>query len=324
MQIDFAPKTKKAEPGRWDRADFVANDRWRVSIPPTVLEEFLIASAALSTSGTNWLNYRPGLIRLPELEVLGKLLQTELLYGTGVTLLRGLNPELLGEEQARLFLVLLSTHFAEIIDSYGRLYDVIDRGLSYKENAVPVSQTNAATTFHTDSSALNTMPDMVGMLCLRQAKSGGESLFRNVVDVHEKMRRARPDLLAKLYEDYVRDIVTPGTERTYENLWANRIPIFSYRRFSEALSFRYMRYWIETGHQKAGLPLDSESMKALDYLDSLLEDAEQVVEFFLKPGDILLINNHTIAHNRRDYEDYEEPSKHRLMVRIWLKSRSRH
>ncbi|MFY9575014.1 MAG: TauD/TfdA family dioxygenase, partial [Blastocatellia bacterium] len=247
MQIDFAPKTENTEPGRWDRAGFVGDDGWRVSIPATVLDEFLISSAALSTSGTNWQNYRPGLIRLSKLELLAKRVQTELQGGTGVVLLQGLNTELLGEEQARLFLVLLSTQFAGIIGNYGRLYDVIDRGLSYKENSVPVSQTNAATTFHTDSSALNTMPDVVGMLCLRQAKSGGESLLANAVDVHEKIRRARPDLLARLYEDYVRDIVTPGTEKTCESLCANRIPIFSYKRFSEGLSFRYMRYWIETG-----------------------------------------------------------------------------
>ena len=319
MQTHFAAKTRTIEQSRWNRADLLGNDRWRVSIPAPVLEEFSIFGDALVAAAGDWQNYRPGMSLLPELEAFAKQIRAELQNGVGVALLQGLNPKSIGEDRARLFLVVLSTQFADIIGNYGRLYDVMDRGVSYKEQAVPVSQTNASTTFHTDSSALDTMPDVVGMLCLQQAKSGGESLLANAVDIHERMQRTRPDLLAKLYEDYIRDIVTPGTEKTYEALCANSIPIFSYGRFSEGLSFRYMRYWIETGHRKAGIPLRSEKTEALDYLDSLLENPEQVVEFSLSPGDILLINNHTVAHNRRDYEDYEDLSKHRHMVRIWLK-----
>jgi hypothetical protein len=60
--------------------------------------------------------------------------------------------------------------------TYGELYDVTDSGGSYRERAIPVSQTRAATAIHTDSSRLETHPRWVGLACVRQAPEGGGSL----------------------------------------------------------------------------------------------------------------------------------------------------
>jgi len=38
-------------------------------------------------------------------------------------------------------------------------------------------------------------------------------------------------------------------------------------------------------------------------------------------GDILLINNNFICHNRSKYEDYEDPAKKRTMVRVWINNK---
>lgn len=315
---EIAPKIDQS---RWNRVSLLGNNNWRITLSPTMLKEFPKWSAKLAATGITWPNYQAGQLDWPDLTALAQQVRAELVHGTGVALLQGLQLEGLEDDQARLFLLMLCTQFGDTVDNYGRLYDVYDQGESYKDKAIPVSQTRESTTFHTDSAALHTILDVIGLLCLRRAKAGGESLVVSATDVHERMRSERSDLLAKLYEEYIRDIVTPGTEKNLERLLANRFPVFSYGRFAKGLSFRYMRYWIEKGHARAGRLLSPESLAALDYLDGLLSDPQQVVNFQMNPGDILLLNNHTIAHNRTAYEDFEESTKRRLLVRIWLKLR---
>jgi hypothetical protein len=53
-----------------------------------------------------------------------------------------------------------------------------------------IYQTSARQTFHTDSA------DAVGLLCLREAMEGGDSLLVSVETIYNRMRAERPDLLA--------------------------------------------------------------------------------------------------------------------------------
>ena len=38
----------------------------------------------------------------------------------------------------------------------------------------------------------------------------------------------------------------------------------------------------------------------------------------LEPGDIQLVHNHTIFHDRTAFEDYPEPERKRHLLRLWL------
>ena len=53
-----------------------------------------------------------------------------------------------------------------------------------------------------------------------------------------------------------------------------------------ALLCRYLRYWIETGHDKAGQPLTAAQVRALDQFDEVLNELGLRAEFQLKPGDL--------------------------------------
>ena len=123
-------------------------------------------------------------------------------------------------------------------------------------------------------------------------------------------------LLERLYRDYVRDIFTPGTEPSDEALLANRFPVYESRRNGTAITFRYMRYWIEKGAERAGLELDLRDVEAMDLLDSLFADESLHAQLHLRPGDALFIDNRDIAHNRTPYEDLPEKSRH--LVRMWI------
>jgi alpha-ketoglutarate-dependent taurine dioxygenase len=83
--------------------------------------------------------------------------------------------------------------------------------------------------------------------------------------------------------------------------------------------WRYLRYWIESGHEKAAQRLTAEQRGALDVLDSVLGRPEFRVEFALEPGQMFFINNRWILHNRTAFQDHAEPERRRHLVRLWLR-----
>ena len=68
-----------------------------------------------------------------------------------------------------------------------------------------------------------------------------------------------------------------------------------------------------------GIPLTGEQLRALDVLDKTLARTDLRVEFRLRPGDMLWVNNRWILHNRRAFEDHSELARRRHYVRLWLR-----
>lgn len=77
-----------------------------------------------------------------------------------------------------------------------------------------------------------------------------------------------------------------------------------------------MRYWIEKGHECLGQPLEAEDLRAFDALDAALNHPRFLHSFQLQEGDILLIDNHKLVHDRKAYED--DPHRPRRLIRLWL------
>jgi hypothetical protein len=237
---------------------------------------------------------------------------TELRHGSGVALVRGLG-QLDGPALRQLYLA-IGCCIGEVDTTYGELYDVTDSGGSYLEQAIPVSQTHASTSMHTDSSRRDTHPRWVGLACIRQAPLGGGSRLVSVVAVHDQLAKTHPALLHRLKRSFHRDLVTPGSCNDLAGIKANRFSVFS--DASDGPTLRYMRYWIETGHQRIGQPLEPLDHEAFDALDAALNDPQLCHEFAMAPGDLLFIDNHKVAHDREAYQD--DPSAPRLMARLWL------
>lgn len=242
------------------------------------------------------------------LPVLRAKIRSALWAGSGAVRILGLGG--LDEGVMRRAYALLAGVIGTPIDTYGRHYDVIDRGLDYRKAAIPVSQTAAETAFHTDSSSRWMNPAAVGLLCIRPALEGGLSMVSPAWKAEERLRKTRPELFRLLQEDLVRDVVTPGVDR--ERVWLNRFPIFA--RGPQGLVFRYMRYWIERGQERVGQPLSLLQQQALDLLDQQLARNSQC--FAMSPGEVLFIDNRRVAHNRSAFKD--DPTAPRLLVRMWM------
>jgi alpha-ketoglutarate-dependent taurine dioxygenase len=196
------------------------------------------------------------------------------------------------------------------------LYDVRDSGQSLAEGA-RFSVTNYESSFHTDNSFGASVVDYVGLLCLKTARSGGISQLVSGLTAVETLRRECPDALATLCLPFHVD--RRGGIREGEEPTVLRPAIEC--TGPEPL-FRYLRYWIEAGHEKAGVPLTEAQRDALDRLDEVLNRRELRAEFSLEPGQVYLINNRWILHNRTAFADHPEPERRRHLVRLWLVGRS--
>lgn len=298
----------------WDAAELSNRGTWHRAVPPRVGEEFVAYVAARPELTTESFAWDPA--QLPRMEALGRALRTQLMSGDGVAWLHGLDDLGLSAEHQRCFYLALGCAMGEPMLQYGRMYPVVDRGADYTKQAVPVSMTNAETSFHTDSSSVDVVPDVIGLLCEQPASHGGDSLVSNALRVYQVLMREQPDVLEVLERPWIRDVVTPGLDRNHETLLRNRFPVFAQSDRPGGILFRYMRYWIGAGHNKAGLPLDAYEQNAFDVLDELLNRPEHVVKFRLEKGDMLWVNNRVLAHNRTAFHD--EPGNRRCMQRMWL------
>jgi alpha-ketoglutarate-dependent taurine dioxygenase len=195
------------------------------------------------------------------------------------------------------------------------LYDVRDTGQDVRYGA-RFSVTNAESSFHTDSSFADRVADYVGLLCLKAARSGGLSQVVSGYSAHNELLAEHPGALEVLYRPVHVDRrggVRPGEAPTAH------VPVLAWE--GGGLVYRYLRYWIEAGHEKAGEPLTGAQRAALDVLDEVLHRPELRVEFALKPGDMFFANNRWVLHNRTAFEDHPEPRRRRHLLRLWLEAR---
>ena len=218
------------------------------------------------------------------------------------------------DDQLRLLYAMVSRSLGWLNNRYTYFFDVMDRGLDYTKEAIPVSKTKAETGYHTDSTAKQYFPDIVGLLCLQPAKSGGESLITNAANLINYLADEHPEFNEILHQAWCRDVITPGTVHNTEAILANDIPLFQYDHESGVI-FRYMRYWIESALVKLGKEIPTDLTRALDTIDAYFAQPDHAMCFRLERGDMLFVNNRFLCHNRTAFEDGEKP---RVYVRAWI------
>jgi alpha-ketoglutarate-dependent taurine dioxygenase len=192
------------------------------------------------------------------------------------------------------------------------LYDVRDIGQDVRYGA-RFSVTSAESSFHTDASFHDAVVDYVGLLCLRTARAGGLSQLVDGRAVCQELSTRHPEALAVLAQPF--HIDRRGGARPGEGPTA-LYPVLGTN--GGGLVYRYLRYWIETGHERVGQPLTAAQVAALDALDGVLALPELRVEFFLRAGEMFFINNRWLLHNRTAFDDFPEPERRRHLVRLWL------
>jgi len=244
----------------------------------------------------------------PKLE---QRVENEVLNGRGFLLLRGLPVERWTMRESATAFYGLGAHLGSARSQNGKghvLGHVKDLGLASNDPNVRIYQTHERQTFHTDSC------DIVGLLCLKTAKSGGLSALVSSTTIFNEMRRRRPDLLKLLFEPAATDRrgeVPEGQKPYFE------IPLFNWHQ--GYLSAIYQRQYVDSAQRFPDAPrLTPAHIEAFDMFDALTNDPALNMFMEFKPGDVQLVHNHTILHDRTGFEDWSDPEKRRHLLRLWI------
>ena len=249
------------------------------------------------------------------LPTLGRVLREilgELLEGRGFVLLRGLPVERWSRREQAIAYLGIGAWLGRPRSQNAKghlLGHVKDLGLDIRDPRVRYYQTSRRLEYHTDS------VDIVGLLCLRTARSGGESYIASSMTLYNEVLARRPDLLPALFEPFPTDRrgeVPEGMKPWFE------IPVF--HRHAGRLSCIYVRQYIESAQQHfaEAARLSAAQVAAMDLLDDLCNDPEIHLAMDFRPGDIQLLHNHQILHSRGDFENWPERERHRHLLRLWL------
>jgi hypothetical protein len=154
----------------------------------------------------------------------------------------------------------------------------------------------------------------VGLLCLRQAKTGGESTIVSTPAVFNEILNNHPEHLPVLMKGFIYD--RKGEEWPGEAPVTPRIPVFV--RHGNRVSCRYARSYIMGAPQKLEFDLSVAEKAALDCFDGIARRKDMALHMAFVPGDIQLLNNFTVVHGRTAYEDDADPKLRRFLYRLWL------
>lgn len=184
---------------------------------------------------------------------------------------------------------------------------VIDQRTS-PSSGTRIYQTNQAQPFHSDSC------DIVGLLCLRQAKKGGASSVASSAAIYNAISAADKQALDSLCGEFYCD--------RYGEIPDGCEPYYTVRIFNE----------IARQLVCCGMDPDIRSAERLDEVAPLTPAQVHALDLFqetanslalrmkLKRGDIQFVNNLIVVHAREQFEDYAELDKRRYLVRLWLSS----
>lgn len=310
MSFELPPEQTGA--AAWYGPDLAQRDAWLMPLTSAEIAEIEAATQALTAREADIAAIDARDFPLP---VLGSRLKVrvraEVLNGRGFLLLRGLPVERWSMAECATAFFGLGTHLGSARSQNAKghvLGHVQDLGLDAQDPGVRIYQTNARQTFHTDSC------DMVGLLCLKTARSGGLSALVSSTTIFNEMRRRRPDLLTLLFEPVATDRrgeVPEGGKPYYE------IPVFNWHE--GYLTAIYQRQYIDSAQRFPGAPrLTPALVEALDLFDSLADDPALHMVMELKPGDVQFVHNHTLLHDRTGFVDWPEPQRRRHLLRLWL------
>jgi hypothetical protein len=240
-----------------------------------------------------------------------RAMRHELLDGRGFVLVRGLDVGRYSPlERAAMFLG-IGAHLGSARSQNAKghvLGHVCDLGRSSADPSARLYQTSQRQTFHTDSC------DVVGLLCVRTAKSGGDSLLASALTVYDELHAKHPDLLERLIAPMPHDRrgeVPSGMKPWFE------IPVFSW--YAEKLTVFYQRQYFDSAQRfEDARRLTEDDVRALDAFDAVANDPRIHLRMTLEPGDMQFVHNHDMLHDRTGFEDWPELDRRRHLLRLWL------
>jgi hypothetical protein len=300
-------------PGAWIGPQLQREKSWIHRLDERDAAEIDAALAHARLAGAR-LPFGADLFPLPRLAARLDAILEEIERGRGFALLRGLPRERYTDAECELVYWGLGAHLGTPVSQNARghlLGHVRDEGRLHADPSARGYQTSERMDFHTDLLPV----DVLGLFCLRTARSGGESKLVSALALHNVLLEERPDLLEALFGSF--NVDWRGEEPDGEQPWFT-LPMFSERDgllTTRIVSLPYYESAARHGERLRPTPIQREALEAVQ---AIANRPELMLTMDFQEGDVQLINNHTMLHARAAFEDFPEPGRERHLLRIWI------
>lgn len=310
MQTDI-PARQESDLAWYGPALHSDTDKWVIQLDDAEIVDVEAAANKIAEQDKPIVEINKENFPLPVLGPRLEKLTAQLIDGIGFALVNRIPVERYSVQQAARMFYGVGAHLgnARMQNARGHvLGHVCDLNMHSDEPNVRIYQTNDRQTFHTDSS------DIVGLLCLKKAKKGGESLLVSGVTIYNEMLKARPDLVRLLFDPIATDRrgeIPEGMQPFFS------IPVYSWDQGH--LTVMYQRQYIDSAQRfDKAMNLTPEHLQALDMFDELANDPDLNLSMQLEPGDMQFVYNHGLLHDRTGFEDWPDLENRRHLLRVWL------
>jgi hypothetical protein len=296
----------------WRAADVADPEAWTLCLTPEDQEELTGALATAKTKSTDPLDLGKDDFPLDGLAAKLQGVVDVLLNGRGFMRIATLDVDRYSDDDLTLLYWGIGLHLGQpwAQNKHGHvLGDVTDQGKTIDDPTVRGNELGGiALDYHTDGS------DLVGLLCLRTARTGGLSCVANAVAIHNQLVADHPDLAAALYDPMPYDArgeQAKGTRGFYA------IPAFT--EHAGRLFVRFIPQYILASQRHADAPrLSAEARTAIATVSQMANDPDFNVYMDLQPGEMQFINNYHVLHGRTAYQDDVAHGYKRHLKRLWL------
>jgi hypothetical protein len=306
------PSGKIDIPSAWQGAEMKANpDRWLMSLGAREIAELESAAESYLGRRKEIADLTKESFPLPHFGAHLEDLRKKLLRGLGFEVIRGLPVAKYSQEFAATIFCGVGAHLgsARSQNAAGHILGhVRDVGADASDPNTRIYQTSERQTFHTDSS------DVVGLLCIREAMEGGDSLLVSTTTIYNEMFARRPDLAALLFDPIATDRrgEVPENEKPYLE-----IPVLNWH--AGFLTGFYQRQYIDSAQRFPDAPrLTPAHVESLDLFDALANSPTLHFGMRLQPGDMQFVYNHALLHDRTGFRDWPNAGQKRHLLRLWL------
>jgi len=296
----------------WRGADLAESDSWRCELTAAQIDEFNRALDHAASTGRPTGSLTAADFPLPTLAPVIAQWRDTVAHGRGFQVVSGVPVERWSAEDAERFFWCVGLHMGRpgAQNPKGDLLGhVVDTGADKADPHVRLYQTASEIAFHCDAA------DIVGLLCVAAADTGGASRIASSVAVFNEVLRRRPELVGRLYEPFLLDVRNEDRSGALRHL-----PIPPCRYSDGRLrTFYHSDYFRSVVRHDDVAPFTEQETELLDLYEAIAGSPEFRLDMTLHPGDIQWLSNHTIVHARTAYEDREATGgARRHLLRLWL------
>ncbi len=308
---------KYEHPAAWTVQELMAQtDKWIYQLSDEDIEELDAALQAIKSRQLIVPHFGEDDFPIPRLAAKLEAPFKELDFGLGIMQITGFPVERYSKDEASAIFWGIGSQIGPSWpqNAAGHLLgDVRDEGYSLDDPNVRGYQTTVEMDLHSDGA------DIVGLLCLNQAKKGGENQIVSSVAALNKLIDSDPEaaehmMQATFYIDW-RGEEGPGEK-----------PYYQLRLFTETTkgmtSLPIFPYVHSAQERFPEVPrLTGKDLAAIAAYEKAKWDESLVLRLRQEPGGMLFLNNHYHMHARSTFVDHEQPGEKRHLRRLWLESK---